>query len=146
LKEQGIIGSTFLRRENAIIDFENRKVTIRNNKVYPLEFSNSITLPARSICPCIIKTKQNNIDNGLITQQEISHGIFLIDNLVRVTNGNARTYLINTTEKELNIETPIIDVESVLIDTSPRDSSAYVLNSVVSNDLTERLKILKIYD
>ena len=145
LKEQGIIDSIFLRLENAKIDFENQKVTIRNNKVYSLEFSNTITLPARSVCPCIIKinNKENNIDNGLITRQEVSRGIFLIDNLVKVTNGNARTYIINTTEEELNIETPIIDVESVLVDTSPRDSSAYVVNSVVSNNLTKRLETLK---
>lgn len=57
LKEQGIIGSTFLRLENAKIDFEKQTVTIRNNKIYPLEYSNLITLPARCICACIIKAK-----------------------------------------------------------------------------------------
>lgn len=61
LKEQGIIGSTFLRLENAKIDFENQTVTIRNNKMYPLEYSNLITLPARSMCSCVIKVNQRNI-------------------------------------------------------------------------------------
>lgn len=68
-----------------------------------------------------------------------------MDSIVKVTNGNIYTYLINTTEKELNIETPIIDVEPVQIDTSPRDSFTYVVNSVISNankSLTDRLKIL----
>lgn len=51
LKEQGIMGSTFLCLENAKIDFENQKITIRNNKIYSLEFSNLVTLPARNICP-----------------------------------------------------------------------------------------------
>jgi len=62
-----------------------------------------------------------------------------MDNIVKVTNGS--TYLINT-EKELNIETLVIDVEPVLIDTSLRDST-YVINSVISNNLTDKLKILK---
>jgi len=45
------------------------------------------------------------------------------------------------TEEELNIE--MFNVEPVLIDTSPRDSSTYVINPVISNNLTDRLKILK---
>lgn len=143
LKEQGIIGSTFLRLENAKIDFENQTVTIRNNKMYPLEYSNLITLPARSMCSCVIKVKQRNIDNGLINRQEILQGVFLVDCIGKITNGGIHTYLINTTEKELNIETPVIDVEPVSIDTSPRDSSAFAINSVISNNLTDRLKILK---
>lgn len=49
--------------------------------------------------------------------------------------------LINMTEEELNIE--MFNVEPVLIDTSPRDSSTYVINPVISNNLTDRLKILK---
>lgn len=143
LKEQGIIGSTFLRQENAKIDFEKQTVTIRNNKVYSLEYSNLITLPARSVCSCVIRTKQKGIDNGFINSQEISQGIFLVDSIGKVTNGNIYTYVINTTEKELNIETPIIDVEPVSINTSPRDSSAFAINSVISNNLTDRLEILK---
>ena len=143
LKEQGIIGSTFLRLENAKIDFEKQKVTIRNNKVYSLEYSNLITVPARSMYPCVIKTKQSNIDNGLINRQEITQGVFLLDSVVKVNNGNVHTYLVNTTENEINIETPLIDVEPVLIDTSPRDSSTYIINSVISSNLTDRLKILK---
>ena len=39
-------------------------------------------------------------------------GVFLVDNIVKINNGNARTYLINTTEEELNIETPVINVDS----------------------------------
>jgi len=45
------------------------------------------------------------------------------------------------TEEELNIE--MFNVEPVLIDTSPRDSSTYVINPVISNNLMDRLKILK---
>jgi len=71
LKEQGIKDSTFLRFKNTKIDFEKQTVTIRNNKVYLLEYSNLITVPARTMCSCIIKTKQSNIDNGLINRQEI---------------------------------------------------------------------------
>lgn len=53
---------------------------------------------------CVIKTNQNNIDTGLINQQEIMQGIFLIDCAVKVNSSNARTYLINTTKEELKIE------------------------------------------
>jgi hypothetical protein len=80
------------------------------------------------MCSCIIRAKQDNIDNGLINRQEIIQGVFLMDSIVRVTNGNIHTYLINTTEKEVNIETPTINVEPVLIDTSPRDSSTHIIN------------------
>ena len=58
---------------------------------------------------------------------------------------NARIYLVNT-EKELNIETSVINVEPVLIDTNPRDSPTFAINSVISNNLMDRLKILRIVD
>jgi len=58
-------------------------------------------------------------------------------------DSNIHTYIINTTKEELNIETLVINVEPVLIDTSPRDNSTYIINSMISNNLTNRLKTLK---
>jgi len=52
---------------------------------------------------CTIKTKQNNIDIRL-NRQEITQGVFLTDNIIKVKNGNIYAYLMNTTEDELNIE------------------------------------------
>jgi transposase InsO family protein len=93
--------------------------------------------------PCVIKVNQNNIDNALINRQEIQQGVFLVDSIVKVVNDRTHAYLINTTEKDVNIETPTINVEPVLINTSPRDSSTYIINSITSNNLVNRLKILR---
>lgn len=144
LKEQGIIGSMFLRQENAKIDFETRTVTISNNQSFPLESSNRVTLPSRTICPVAIHTNQRNVENALINRQELEHGIFLVDSIVKVNHtGETYTYVTNATEKEVNLEIPAIDVEPVDITTSPRDSFTYQIDSVISENLMQRLDLLK---
>jgi len=57
------------------MDFEKQTITIRNNSVYLLEYSNLTIVPARRVCSYIIKTKPSNIDNGLINQQKIIVGL-----------------------------------------------------------------------
>lgn len=143
LKEPGIIGSTFLRKENAKIDFEKQTVTISNSENLPIEFSKPITLPSRSICPIVIQTKQIDADIGLLTHREIHPGVFLLDSIVKMNQGETYTYAINTTEKELRLEIPEIEVEPVEIATSPRDSSTYRVNPVISTNLLERVKLLR---
>ena len=66
-------------------------------------------------------------------------GVFLVHSVIKINNSNARTYLINTTEKEFNIETPVINVDSVLIDTSSRDSLTFAINLVISNNLMDNV-------
>lgn len=145
LKEQGIIGSTFLRQENAKIDFQARMVTITNNQSFPLEFSTRTTLPSRSICPVEIQTRQHNVENAFMDRLELEDGVSLIESIVKTNqSGKTYTYVTNTTEKEINLEIPIVDVEPVdIVPTSPRDSFTYKIDSVISNNLTQRLNILK---
>jgi hypothetical protein len=50
---------------------------------------------------------------------------------------------VNTTEKELKLEMPVIDLESVDITTSPRDSFTYKIDSVISENLIHRIDLLK---
>lgn len=92
----------------------------------------------------VIRTKYNNIDNALINHQELEHGIFLIDSIVKINHaGEAYTYVTNTSENEIRLELPEIDVESVDITTSPRDSPTYRVNSVTPNNVTQRIELLK---
>lgn len=143
LKEQGIIRSEFLRQEKAFIDFNMRIMTLRNNENVPIEFSNPITIPGRSICPVIIQTKSKKDGPAIINRTRFDEGVFLADNLVKVKEGQAITYLFNITEEQKQLELPIIETEPVVTTASPRDSPVRNINTVIPCNMTERLETLK---
>ncbi|KMQ89530.1 enzymatic polyprotein endonuclease reverse [Lasius niger] len=142
-EKQQTLGTVYLHSSTGVHIFHvvSSKFPLKEQGI--IEYSNPTTLPGRSICPILIQTNQQNIDNALVNHQEIHRGVFLIDSIVKVNQGKAYTYVTNTNEEELYLEIPVINVEPVEITTSPRDSFTYQINSVISNNLTQRLKLLK---
>lgn len=110
----GLLGSNFFKTTGAKIDYENNSLKINNIK-YPFEKSenldNDVTyIPARSESTFMVKIKNSEIKEGYIPRLKIYKGVYAGECLVRNHNGRAYMRVYNTTNDEIGVKIPILNI------------------------------------
>lgn len=142
----GIIGSDFLRKYNAIINYSIRHITLQTKtqkSVIQLETKTSnnifVTLPARSesvhflnIDSCLQSNREY-----LILPKELSNNIFLASIIVKPQNGKIPVRILNVNDNDMKLPIFTPELEPV--------SDYNILSFVKSNSSVERVtKLLQI--
>lgn len=99
-----------------------------------------IQIPSRSEAIIPVRVINDNIDEGIISRKEIKDGLFLAESLVKVNSNNeVITSVLNTTDQEINIEIP--EIELKIIDDNFSNINALSRKNINYN--SDRLKLLK---
>jgi len=73
------------------------------------------------------------IGEGLVEKAEIASGVYLVDRLVKVNNGHIITSILNTTEQDVELPNPVVNVielrdhdvgETILIGVTEQEKSS----------------------
>lgn len=113
-KADGIIGENFLSKYNAIINYENSTLCLKNlDKIIsvPLQlssyinedenYSNNLNISPR--CETIHWISTNLKDDCVILAKELCEGVFMAGSIARPQNGRIPVKILNTTEDEVKI-------------------------------------------
>ena len=111
IPQDGILGSDFLSSQRANINYARNQLEC-NNIELPLELDNdeTIVVPSRTNSSFYIRVANPEIQHGYVPPLNVTKGIFLGNALVSVINGKAHMRIINTTETEVEIKVPILNL------------------------------------
>ena len=110
MEYEGIIGLDFLRKQHVSCDYKNKTVTIEDVTLR-LKPYNKIILKPRS--ETIVRAVTNRNKTGVIRAKETSPGIYIGRCMVEPKNFMCPISIINTTDKPVEITTPIVTVEDI---------------------------------
>ena len=103
----GITGSDLMRTYSGKIDFTSESV-ILNGETFPFSHKRSIILPGRQKTLMYIKVANPSVQEGYVPRLNVQDGVYLGEAIVSNTNGIAYIYAINTQEKDVTVEVPVV--------------------------------------
>ena len=122
----GILGCDFLQRVKAKICYETRTVKLngevykmvdktkhleeRETKVKKLEL---IKLPPRTESIVRLPVTPGSPLVGVINKCEIQEGVIVAASLTKVTDGYVMTSILNTNDKEVEMQEPLVELEKI---------------------------------
>lgn len=128
----GILGTSFLQKRKSTIDYNNKCIFINNHKI---PFANTVAktckIPARTRQMISVKIV-NGIKTGLVPLTKILPGVFYGNSVVENKNGIAYLLVINTTEKEVEIDAQSVELEE--IDILEAASETEQISAIASTD------------
>jgi len=114
IEHDGILGIDFLRKHPVKCDFQKAELRIKNAvmKLYPFS---KVILKSRSETIIRAATCQNR--EGVVRANEPVPGVYIGNCLVKPKNYTCPISVINTTDREVEIPTPLVTIEKVERDT-----------------------------
>lgn len=145
----GIIGNDFLRYYNCKLDYSTNTLCLLN-QVVELECSTQsnskadiITLKPRTETVVSVTVANKNITEGIINKTKIQDGIYLPSSIVNVdSDGNAITTILNTTDEEIQLYKPEVNLETFQHLTQDQDNNVFC-GQVTAKTPVDRIKILE---
>jgi hypothetical protein len=138
----GILGRDFWKDRGASIDFCNRVITMGeivlqfdNKPDETIDSTRLLTLNSRTESIVRLLTKSSGF--GIITKEELGPGVYLAETLTEGIDGYCVTSIVNTSEVDVTIDHPVIELKEVQIDC---DDSILTFSASISNNCT-RLSI-----
>jgi len=114
IEHDGILGIDFLRKHPVKCDFQKAELKIKNTVMKLHPFSKVILKP-RSETIIRAATSQNR--EGIVRANEPIPGVYIGNCLVKPEKYTCPVSIINTTDREVEIQTPLITLEEVERDT-----------------------------
>ena len=145
LDYDGIIGSDLMRTHSGKIDFTSDSV-ILNGEKFPFSHKRSIILPGRQKTLMYIKVANPSVQEGYEPRLNVQDGVYLGEAIVSNTNGIAYIYAINTQEKDVTVEVPVVPLYP--FDTSTDEDSSIAqketLEHTPGNRVSKVLNLLRL--
>lgn len=119
MQYDAILGKDFLEERESVIDYCARKIIMNNEVVVNFDPRPSeiraepckLTLKART--ENVVRVPTTSKGFGLISKSELLPGVYLASSLTREVNGGCVTSIINTTETDVTVELPCVDLEDL---------------------------------
>lgn len=108
--QDGILGTAFFELHKAVIDYKNKRVRCENLSI-PFKEKITITVKPRSVTPFYVIIANPELMLGYFPRFEIEDGVYLGDAVVTNRDGKAHLPIFNTTNKEYELQVPIIELE-----------------------------------
>lgn len=105
--QEGILGSDFLRGPESL-NFNNKTLTWQG---VAIPFQNQcVIISARSRAICTLRVSNRDATEEYILRISIGEGLYLGEALITNHNGTAYAGIINTTESEISIPVPTVEI------------------------------------
>ncbi|CAK9812938.1 Retrovirus-related Pol polyprotein from transposon 17.6 [Anthophora plagiata] len=140
IAQEGIVGSDFLKRHKAHIDYENELLK-SNGRSIPFQSNERIIIPARSRARAYVIATNPEIGEGYVPRLKFRgiNGLYLGDALVKVINGKAHLDVINTNDRDVELVIPKIKIQEFSsVNTTAPVSEAVQFKSKSSNSPDNR--------
>lgn len=153
IKQDGILGSDFLDSTNSCIDFGAGIIFI-GNKALPLLYNSvsreindqkeavKIKVKARTETVIPIYISNPSIKQGIVPNKEIEPDVYLCSSLVSVKDNKAITTLLNSTDEDLLLEIPIVNLEPLDLSPHTLKINKKDLRDYQSSRVDEILKVI----
>ncbi|KAK2578538.1 hypothetical protein KPH14_012027 [Odynerus spinipes] len=143
IKENGILGSDFLEKEQATLSYPSNSLEISKGTVLPFK-QDTITIPPRtaSVIPVQIQNSEN-FEIGILKDLSPAEGVFVGRALAENRNGLAYTYAINSKETETSFTIPSTTLEAVEINEEGPKQTEDCPIVIKSATCTENIKTIK---
>jgi hypothetical protein len=132
----GILGQDFWKDKGATIDYCNRVIVMGEVMLHfddrPDETTDStwlLTLNSRTENIVHLPTKFTGL--GIVTKKELAPGVYLAETLTEGIDGYCITSIVNTSQVDVTIRPPVIELEEAQID---GDSSTLFFSASVSEN------------
>ena len=122
IPQEGILGIPFLKKHNAILDFDSDHLQIGNLNL-PFSNNKSINLPARTKRLVKIQLKNTTLKEGYISRIQCGPGIFAGESLVLNEKGKIKIFIINSTNQQVNLTIPLVELEEYSLIYPPINST-----------------------
>ena len=117
IESKGIAGSNFLKKFQAIINYESNKLVL-NNTVFQLYIyrinanRGKIYIPPR--CEMVVPVGvTNNIAEGILEGYELIPGVYYPSCILKVINNISYTTILNTTENEISVKNLVVSLSPI---------------------------------
>lgn len=111
ITQEGILGSDFLR-DATKIDFVKRSISWQNT-VIPFSRRDTVTIPSRSRITIPIRIENPTLAEGYVPRINLGDNVYLGDAIVTNRGGKAFIGIINASEKDREIEIPVVQLEEI---------------------------------
>ena len=140
MESPGLLGLDFLEKYNGNIDIANMQIHLGP---YSIPFRQKEKFLIQPLARQIILADVLNPDikEGFLPRQNIHPNIFLGDALVRNENGKALVMCVNTSNKEIKIDTPLVKLEE-FDQTQEINNGAHLINDEIEKN-SEREELVK---
>ena len=132
IDEHGVLGSEFFRENKVNKNYISKCLEIQN-KLYPFESTQILTIPARTVTKLYITIENTEKIEGYIPRLHIGEGIYARDAIVKNCKGKAYIKFANTNEIPVKISIPTITLE----DSEERDFQNVTRQSRNSKNLSD---------
>jgi hypothetical protein len=140
----GILGQDFWKFKRATIDYCNRVITmgevVLNFDDEPDETTDAnsiLTLKSRAESIVRLPTKSKGL--GVISKSELAPGVYLAEALTEGVNGYCVVSIVNTSEEDVTVEIPPVELEEIEDD----DSKKALIFSTSVDEIGDRLSKLR---
>ena len=110
LEYDGILGLDFLRKQQVTCDYNQKKLTIRDVTLKFKSYQQTVLKPRSET---IVRAVTNRNKTGVVRAQEPAPGVYIGRCLVKPKNFSCPISVINTTDKTIRINTPVVTVEDL---------------------------------
>lgn len=110
IEQDGLLGMEFLTDHDAII-YIRKGVVTTDIGCFSFQLSKAFILPARTRKIISVPVENHNVDIGYLARINAGPGIFLGENLVKQENGHVKIYCINTTNRDIQLTLPPVEIE-----------------------------------
>ena len=111
IDEDGVLGSEFFRENKVNISYVSKCLEIQN-KLYPFESTQILTIPTRTIATFYIPFENTEKSEGYVPRLHFREGIDAGDAIVKNCNGKAYIKFPNTNEISVTISIPAMTLET----------------------------------
>jgi len=110
IEYEGILGIDFLQKQKAKCDLGKRQLRI-GDEIFKLRPYTTVILKPRS--ETVVRAITNTQYVEVINSEEIMPGVFIGNCLVKPEEGTCPISVINTTEEQVAISTPLVSIEEI---------------------------------
>jgi len=130
IEYEGILGIDFLQKQKTKCDLGKKQLRI-GNEIFKLRPYRTVILKSRS--ETVMRAITNTQCVGVINSEEIIPGVFIGNCLVKPEEGTCPISVINTTEEQVVVPTPLVSIEEIP-ETVPDNADKPVLHMAQRED------------
>ena len=109
IETDALLGRSFFRQTGAVINFATDSLDFKDEKI-PFKKGETMLLPARTTTIGYVRIK-NNIEEGYLRELKIKKGVYAGKSVVTNKEGKAVLPFHNTTEEDICIVIPAVELE-----------------------------------
>jgi hypothetical protein len=127
----GVLGLDFWEDRRAIIDYSTRKITM-GEVVLDLDDKPDKTADSNRLLTLIARTERivrlptKSCGTAIIPEEELAPGVYLAETLTEAVDGYFATSIVNTSEEDVTIEPPIVELEEI---ENGRENSVFIFSA-----------------